>query len=182
VGGRRSVVDCRPQTPVHRWCAGCECDEHHLPAHPARIEDGAAGRLGWSTVIETKRTHPALWRGRGVMSGPRRMESLRPRFRRRRGNRWQPVPPAAARSSSSRPAGRRWKLLAGSHERRFLRLHLARWLVISCNEVPLVLGGSASTIYYDDQRSSGTSPVGLRPHAGRKDRAPLPSHRGDGPP
>jgi len=131
-------------------------------AHPARIEETVLPHgTGWSTVIQDDdglirlygegRDGVAVWTSRDGVT------FTAPDFGGGRGNE---VAPGPARRGSvfldpNAPPAERWKLFAGSHERGgfFVYTSPDGW-TFRRNEVTALpfWAGSASTVYYDDQR------------------------------
>jgi hypothetical protein len=131
-------------------------------AHPARIEETVlpAG-TGWSTVIEDENGLIRLYgegrEGVAVWTSKDGVHFETPDFG---GGRRNQVAASPARRGSvfidpNAPPAERWKLLAGSHERGgfFVYTSPDGWS-FRRNEVTALpfWAGSASTIYYDDQR------------------------------
>lgn len=133
-------------------------------AHPARIEETVLPYgTGWSTVIEDENGLIRLYgegrEGVAVWTSKDGINFTAPDFGNGRGN--QVAPPPARRGSvfidPNAPPEERWKLLAGSHERGgfFIFTSPDGW-TFKRNEVTALpfWAGSASTIYYDDQRQT----------------------------
>lgn len=131
-------------------------------AHPARIEETVLpSGTGWSTVIEDENGLIRLYgegrEGVAVWTSKDGVHFDTPDFGGGRGNQ---VAASPARRGSvfidpNAPPAERWKLLAGSHERGgfFVYTSPDGWS-FRRNEVTALpfWAGSASTIYYDDQR------------------------------
>ncbi len=131
-------------------------------AHPARIEEIVLDKgTGWTTVIEDDdgliRLYGEGRQGVAVWTSRDGVNFAAPDFGGGRGN--QVAPPPARRGSvfidPNAPPAERWKLFAGSHERGgfFVYTSPDGW-TFRRNEVTALpfWAGSASTIFYDDQR------------------------------
>lgn len=131
-------------------------------AHPARIEEIVLPHgTGWSTVIQDDdgliRLYGEGKEGVAVWTSKDGVHFTTPDFGGGRGNQ---VAAAPARRGSvfidpNAPPEERWKLLAGLHERGgFFIYSSADGWTFRRNEVAALpfWAGSASTIYYDDQR------------------------------
>jgi hypothetical protein len=130
-------------------------------AHPVRIEETVLPHgTGWTTVIEDEdgliRLYGEARDGIGVWTSKDGLHFTAPDL----GGRGNIVAAAPARRGSvfidpNAPPAERWKLLAGSHERGgfFMYTSPDGW-AFQRNEVTALpfWAGSASTIYYDDQR------------------------------
>ena len=131
-------------------------------AHPARIEETVLPMgTGWSTVIEDENGLIRLYgegkSGVAVWTSKDGIHFEAPDLGRGRGN--EVIPGPARRGSvfidPNAPAAERWKMLVGLHERGgfFIYTSPDGWH-FERNEVTALpfWAGSASTIYYDDQR------------------------------
>jgi hypothetical protein len=133
-----------------------------LTAHPARIEETVLPHgTGWSTVVEDDdgliRLYGEGEEGVAVWTSKDGIRFTAPDLGGGRGN--QVVPPPAKRGSvfldPNAPPAERWKLFVGLHERGGLFLFTSPdgW-TFRRNEVTALpfWAGSASTVFYDDQR------------------------------
>ena len=131
-------------------------------AHPARIEETVLpSGTGWSTVIEDEdgliRLYGEGKKGVGVWTSRDGVHFETPDFGGGRGNHVAPAPAkrGAVFLDPNGPPEERWKLLVGLHERGgfFIYTSPDGWN-FRRNEVTALpfWAGSASTIYYDDQR------------------------------
>ncbi|MGH8018351.1 MAG: LamG-like jellyroll fold domain-containing protein [Opitutaceae bacterium] len=131
-------------------------------AHPARIEEIVLDHgTGWSTVIEDEEGVIRLYGegsdGVAVWTSTNGVDFTAPDLGAGRGNQ---VAPAPARRGSvfidpNAPPEERWKLLAGLHERGGIFIHTSPdgWRFKRNEAAALPFwAGSASTIFYDDQR------------------------------
>lgn len=137
-------------------------DNVSFSAHPVRIEETVLPHAtGWTTVIEGSdgviRLYGESKDGVAVWTSRDGVNFIAPDLGHGRGNE---ILPAPARRGSvfidpNAPPGERWKMLVGLHERGGIFIYTSPdgWN-FKRNEVAAVpfFAGSASTIYYDDQR------------------------------
>ncbi len=131
-------------------------------AHPARIEEIVLGHgTGWTTVVEGDdgliRLYGEAQGGVGVWTSKDGVNFTAPDLGGGRGNIVAPSPAkrGAAFIDPNAPADQRWKLLMGLHERGGIFIYTSPdgWNFTRNDVAALPFwAGSASTIYYDDQR------------------------------